>query len=185
MQIFFETHGETHHSRRNIASGWSDPSLTRNGRKQAERIGRRHDYPDTDAVFVPDLQRGIQTATRAFVGITPRTLFIDHRLRECDYGAMTGWAKDKVEAEKPNRIHSAFPAGESPLGGFYQGESYDHAVDRIGSFIDDLSKSSFNRVVIIGGHAVHYGLDFHIRGIPIEEKIQSGYEWMPGWEFEI
>lgn len=175
MQVIFEAHATTLDNEAKICSGWNDVALSAMGEQQAKELGERYKDEPFDAVFCPDLERGYRTAELAFPEIETDRLFLDWRLRECDYGDMTLAPKDEVEDEKINRINKPFP----------NGESYTDAMNRMKSFIEDLSKQKFERVLIIGSRATHYGLDHWIIGKPIEACVSEPLVWQPGWKYQL
>lgn len=175
MKIIFEAHGTTFDNEANLASGWNDVALSKTGEQNAKDMGERYKDEAIDAVFCADLERAYQTATIAFPDFGTRKIFVDWRLRECDYGDMTRQNKDEVDADKINRIDTPFP----------NGESYQQTMDRMGSFIEDLKKFGFQTVVIVGSRATHYGLDHWINGVSIEDCVQTKFKWQPGWDYEL
>jgi hypothetical protein len=58
-------------------------------------------------------------------------------------------------------------------------------MERMRSFIDDLGKMSFQKVIIIGSRATHYGLDVWINGQTLEDCLKHTFKWQPGWEYEL
>ena len=88
VEIIFEFHSTSTDNEAGIASGWSDPPLSPAGRKQAKELGERRRGERIDAVFCSDLRRAAETGEIAFGGVAP--IYGDRRLREFDYGAMTG-----------------------------------------------------------------------------------------------
>lgn len=175
MRIFFEAHGTTFDNEDNKASGWNDVELSKKGIENAKDLGLRYKDVHVDAIFCSDLQRAYNTAKTAFPKIDSKKLFLDWRLRECDYGDMTREDKAKVDLEKENRIDVPFP----------NGESYQETMERMGSFIDDLKRMDFETVIIIGSRATHYGLDHWIKGISTEDCVRTVFAWQPGWEYEL
>jgi broad specificity phosphatase PhoE len=175
MQIIFEAHATTLDNEAKHCSGWNDVALSETGQQQAKDMGQRYKLADFDAVFCADLQRSYRTAQLAFPDITPSKLFIDWRLRECDYGDLTLQPTSQVEADKINRLDKPFP----------NGESYQQAMARMKSFIDDLRQKNYKKVLIIGSRATHYGLDHWIDGVSLEELVSARLIWQPGWKFEL
>ncbi len=175
MKIVFEAHATSLDNEANLCSGWNDVGLSDKGKKEAAELGGRYDLSELDAIYCPDLQRAINTAQIAFPVIDSGKLFLDWRLRECDYGDMTLLPKHEIEAEKSRRIHLPFP----------NGESYEQALERVKSFVDDLKKTEHKRVLIIGSRATHYGLDHWINGKSIEDCVREPMIWQPGWTYEL
>lgn len=175
MKVIFESHATTVDNEAGLASGWNDVALSEIGELQAKNLGQRYADVEINAIFCPDLQRGYRTAQLAFPDVDPTFLFMDWRLRECDYGKMTRAPKDQVDQEKLHRIDKSFPGGES----------YQQTMERMGSFIADLKKQDFKTVLIIGSRATHYGLDHFIGGKSIEEAVGTKFKLQPGWEYKL
>lgn len=175
MKIVFEAHATTLDNEAKVVSGWNDVALSKLGEKQARELGKRYKLEDFDAVYCADLQRAYRTAQLAFPEINSVKLLLDWRLRECDYGDHTLSPRDKVDADKISRIKKPFP----------NGESYEQAMTRLKSFIDDLRSSGHKYVLIIGSRATHYGLDYWIDGKNLEELVSTKMVWQPGWEYEL
>lgn len=175
MKIIFEAHATTLDNEAKVCSGWNDVALSGLGEQQAIDLGERYESEVFDAIFCPDLQRGYRTAQLAFPNIVPNKLFLDWRLRECDYGDMTLAPKDEVELDKINHLTQPFP----------NGESYHDALRRMKSFLDDLSTTKYEMVLIIGSRATHYGLDHWINGKTIKACVSEPLVWQPGWQYEL
>lgn len=176
MNITFLAHSITTDNEQELASGWNDVELSEEGKKRIADWSGSFDIKSIDAVFVSDLQRAYNTAKIAFPGIEPKKLFIDWRLRECDYGDLTRQPKKTVvDPKRLEHIHTPFP----------NGESYEQAMLRMKSFIDDLAAKPFSNVIVIGSRATHYGLDVHISGKTIEACLQETFTWQPGWFYKL
>lgn len=175
MKIIFEPHSITTDNEANVASGWNDVELSAEGIKRAKERSGRFDITSVDAIFVSDLQRAINSAKLALPDIEPKKLFIDWRLRECDYGDLELIAKDKLDQEKIKYIDEPFP----------NGESYRQAMERMKSFLEDLKKMPFQTVLVIGSRATHYGLDVWIDGKTIEDCLKTKFAWQPDWQYEL
>ena len=175
MQIIFEPHATTFDNEAKVCSGWNDVALSPTGEKQAAEMGTRYSLEDFDAIFTSDLQRAYRTAKLAFLELDTLKLRLDWRLRECDYGDMTLAPRAEVDADKITRIRKPFP----------NGESYEQAMQRMKSFIDDLRQADFKRVLIIGSRATHYGLDHWIDNVTLEHLLTHEFVWQPGWKYEL
>lgn len=176
MLLIFEAHATTLDNEAGLASGWNDVALSETGRKQAREMGQRYQLADFDAVFCSDMQRAYETARLAFPAITPDKLFLDWRLRKCDYGDLTATDKAKVDGDRLNRIHQPFP----------NGESYTQAMTRMKSFIDDLAtRTELQKVLIIGSRATHFGFDVWLQGRKLEDLLIQKMIWQPGWQYEL
>lgn len=176
MKITFLAHSITYDNEAELASGWNDVELSPEGIRRIPLWAVNFDLSKIDRVYTSDLQRAYKTAQIAFPEITSEKLLHDWRLRECDYGEMTRKSKpDVVDPARVDHIHEPFPGGES----------YDQAMERMGSFVDDLRGKPFKHVLIIGSRATHYGLDIHINGATIEDCLAHKFTWQPGWEFEL
>ncbi len=87
-------HGESEWNKKNLFSGWMDPSLTRKGVKEAEKAGRalKAKHFSFDIAFTNLLQRSIRT-TKIVLGILEISkipMIKTWRLNERHYGALMG-----------------------------------------------------------------------------------------------
>lgn len=174
ITIIFEAHGTTFDNEAHLSSGHNDVELSPLGIRQSKEMGERYKDESFDVIFCSDLQRSYKSAEIAFGN---KYLIVqDSRLRECNYGDLTQHPSEEVDKEKPKRIHTAFP----------NGESYEQTTDRMKSFIEDLKKNyEGKKVMIIGHRAIQYGLDNLLNGVSLEELTSSHFKWQPGWEYKI
>lgn len=174
IEIIFEAHGTTFDNEAERASGHNDVELSPLGIKQSGEMGERYKDDHFDAIFCSDLQRAYKSAE---IGFGDKFLIVkDARLRECDYGDLTQGPAEVVGKEKPQRIHTPFP----------NGESYDQTTARMKSFLEDLQKNyDGKRVMIIGHRATQFGLDHLINGVSLEELTTAHFKWQPGWKYEL
>jgi broad specificity phosphatase PhoE len=176
VTIIFEPHSTTTDNEAHQSSGWNDVKLSATGMLQAKELGQRRKLKDFDAIFTSDLDRAISTAKLAFGNIAPNKLFIDWRLRELDYGNMTGHPKDEVDQYKPNKITVPFTGGES----------YEQSTTRIHDFLADLLRKFDDKTVMVIGHqATQYGLEYWTNGTPLKESITKPWKWQPGWIYKL
>lgn len=89
VELVFETHSLAEDNEVGIASGWNPGRLSKEGRRLAARLGERHRVQPPMAILTSDLARAVETARIAF-GRTGIPVHEDRRLRECDYGDLTG-----------------------------------------------------------------------------------------------
>jgi broad specificity phosphatase PhoE len=173
VEIVFETHSISVDNERGIATGWLDGELSERGREAARLLGERRREGGIAVVFASDLGRAVATAEIAFrdSGIPIR---FDARLRECDYGELTGMASARLEEERSRRIDVPYPGGES----------YRDCVERMRSFLADLaSEYEGSRVLVIGHSATRWSLDHLLTDTPLEDLVDAPFEWQEGWEY--
>jgi 2,3-bisphosphoglycerate-dependent phosphoglycerate mutase len=172
--IVFETHSTSLDNEAQVASGHRDVDLSRRGEMQAASLGMRRANDGIDVVYVSDLRRSWRTAEIAFKG-TNIPIVRDSRLRECDYGTLTGYPTRKVVAVRPSAVFEPFP----------DGESYRQATLRVARWLDDIRRQNLKRILVIGHRATHYALEHLILGIPLEKAISNPLQWRPGWIYEV
>jgi broad specificity phosphatase PhoE len=169
--VVFETHSTSEHNEAGIATGWLGGALSARGREQAAELGERRRDDGIELVVASDLWRAAETAAIAFEG-SAIPLRVDWRLRECDYGELTGMPRTVLDEQRVRRVDEPWPGGESWRG----------AVARVSSFLDELSGA---RVLLIGHVATRWALDHRVNGRSLEELAAEEFDWQPGWEYEL
>jgi broad specificity phosphatase PhoE len=160
LTLIFEAHGTTFDNEAHLSSGWNDVALSPLGERQSVEMGQRYKDDHFDAIFCSDLQRAYKSAEIGFGTKWP--IIRDARLRECNYGDLTQKPSEIVDAEKPQRISTPFP----------NGESYTQTTARMKSFLDDLKKNyDGKRVMVIGHRATQYGIENVLNGVPLEKLV--------------
>ncbi len=175
VRLVYETHSTSVDNERGIATGWLPGSLSATGRQNAVELGARRRDDGIDAVFVSDLTRAVETAAIAFAdsGIP---VYIDTRLRECDYGAMNGTPVAALRARTAEHLDVPWPGGES----------WRQAVGRLGAFLGYLlERWDGCRVLVIAHSAQRWGLEHLLGGVPLEELVDAPFAWQAGWEYEL
>lgn len=174
VEIIFEAHGTTFDNEAHLASGHNDVALSPLGIQQSKEMGERYKDDHFDAIFCSDLQRAYKSAEIGFGNKWP--IIKDTRLRECDYGDFTQKPSELVDKEKPQRITTPFP----------NGESYEQTTARMKSFLEDLAKNyDGKRVMVIGHRATQFGLENLINKVPLEQLTTVHFKWQPGWRYEL
>ena len=175
IELVFETHSTSVDNERGIATGWLDGELSEVGCEQARALGERRRDDGLAVVFTSDLGRAVETAETAFAG-SSLPVRQDARLRECDYGELNGRPVPEIDAERARRIDEPFPGGES----------YRQAVDRVRSFLQELSPEfDGSRVLLIGHSATRWSLDHLLLGKPLERLVTEPFSWQPGWLYAL
>jgi broad specificity phosphatase PhoE len=173
IEFVFETHSTTEDNERGACTGWWPGTLSAAGREQARQMGQRRANDGVEAIFTSDLARAIETVRIAFPDAAV-PVFMDWRLRECDYGEMTGTHPDMLEPAE--HLDVPFPAGESQR----------QAVQRVGWFVRDLrARGDWSRVLVVGHAATWRGLEHKINGAPLEQLVATPFEWQEGWEYRL
>ncbi len=174
VQILFETHALSVDNERGIATGWRDGELSIDGRRLAAELGRRHLSPAPAAVYASDLGRAVETAEIAF-GTTDVPLHFDARLRECDYGEMTGMPVAELDRERALHVTQPFPGGES----------YADVVARVRRFLDEIVAWDGRTLLLIGHSATRFALDHLLADEDLPTVVQAPFDWKPGWRYSL
>lgn len=174
VQLVYETHSITVDNERGIATGWLPGELSADGRRLAAELGARRRDDGIAAVFTSDLRRAVETAEIAFAG-TGLEIRRDARLRECDYGELTG-APAASLAPRRRFVDEPFPGGES----------YRDCVERTRTFLADaVCELDGGRVLVIGHAAQRFALRHLLEGEPLEDVVDAPFAWQPGWEYVV
>jgi 2,3-bisphosphoglycerate-dependent phosphoglycerate mutase len=175
VDVVFETHSWSVDNDRGVASGWLDGPLSERGRLLAAELGDRRRSDDFACVFTSDLRRAVETAEIAFAG-TDTPIIEEWRLRECNYGALNGVPRARMDVEGPSRIDDRHP----------DGESWQEAILRVEAFLRDLMVTrEGERVLIIGHMSAWYALEHLVNGIPLSEVWQMAFRWREGWSYRL
>jgi broad specificity phosphatase PhoE len=174
IKIWFEPHATSLDNEADLASGWNDVDLSTLGLVQASELIERNIERKIDAIFVSDLQRAIKTAV-PFAEKTGVPIYVDRRLRECNYGKLTQQPKLLLDNEKPSHIDTPFE----------NGESYSECLLRMSDFMKHLKNNFDEKTVLIIGHrATQYGIENVVLGRPILDSLSVKWNWQPGWEYD-
>jgi broad specificity phosphatase PhoE len=172
IELVFETHCTTKDNENGIATGWLPGRLSPAGREQAIDLGRRRNGDKFQAIFSSDLSRAVETVDLAFGDRIP--VFLDWRLRECDYGLLNG--HPTAALRRFDHLDEPYPAGES----------FTQAIRRIGRFLDDLAwRWSASRILVVGHTTTRWAFDHFIGGEPLDELIVRDFAWREGWEYRL
>lgn len=175
LTIWFESHATTTDNEAKLASGWNDIDLSEAGVEQTHQPVKRSKERGIQVIFTSDLQRAVKTGVPTAKELRI-PLYVDERLRECNYGELSQKPKERVDEQKVQRITEPFP----------EGESYEDCMKRMGEFLDYLKQNFDGKTVMVIGHrATQYGLEHHILGKSIEQCLTDPWQYQPGWKYEL
>jgi broad specificity phosphatase PhoE len=175
VSLVYETHSTTTDNEAGRCTGWQPGELSATGIENARELGRRRRDDGIDLVVSSDLHRAVQTVDVAFAGSTvPRRT--DPRLRECDFGDLTGSPVAVLHAQRRARVDTAFPGGQS----------YRQVADGVAELLAELRRDhDGERVLLVGHAATRYALDHLLTGRPLESAAAAPFGWREGWEYVL
>jgi broad specificity phosphatase PhoE len=149
--VYIFRHSESTDNRNGIFSGWRDAKLTPYGISQARKIAKKLKTKHIELAFSSDQTRALQTANEVLKFHKGVPIIVDARLRERDYGKLTGTSKEAFKKKNPKLYqvyHRSYNKG--PPGG----ESFHDVNKRVAPFIKDLLKimKTFKANVAISAH---------------------------------
>ena len=174
LVVVYETHSTTVDNERGIATGWLPGELSPVGVDQAAELGARRRDDGIDLVLTSDLRRAIQTAEIA-LGDTGIPIVTNQRLRECDYGTLTGGLVAQI------RPSIAFLDQRFP-----DGESYRDVCWRTAAVLEELAvRPDLRRVLIVAHSAQRWALRAVLGGEDLADVLSGPDRWQPGWEYVL
>jgi 2,3-bisphosphoglycerate-dependent phosphoglycerate mutase len=173
IEIVFETHSISEDNERGIASGWNHSRLSERGKLLARELGTRRREDNIDAVFSSDLARAVETAHIAFEKSSV-PIFLDWRLRECNYGVLNGQSVVVVRGERYKYLDAPYP----------DGESWRQAVARVSRFFDDVELlRAHARILLVGHVATRWACEHFLNRVRLEDLAAPELDWQAGWEY--
>ncbi|GIG91740.1 histidine phosphatase family protein [Plantactinospora endophytica] len=175
VDIVYETHAMTTDNEAGLATGWQPGHLSEYGRRGAHELGQRRRDDGLHVVFCSDLSRAVETVEIAFpVRMLP--VHQDSRLRECDYGELTGHPVAELAPLRVRHLDEPFPGGQS----------YRQVVAQTRNFLRDLSAAwDGSRVLVVAHSANRWALDHLLHGVPLADLVAAPFEWQPGWSYRL
>jgi broad specificity phosphatase PhoE len=174
IRLVYETHSTTVDNERGLATGWLPGELSQVGLDQARELGARRRDDGIDLVLTSDLARAVRTTDIAFGGSGIRVVQ-DRRLRECDYGSLTG---GPVAGTRPRIafLDDPFPGGES----------YRDVHRRTADVLTELAqRTDLTRVLIVAHSAQRWSLRALLGGEDLANVLTEPDPWQPGWEYVL
>ncbi|MEK6959039.1 MAG: histidine phosphatase family protein [archaeon] len=127
-------HGSTFDDE-NIFCGWLNNPLDKKGQAQAEVLAKNLKDENIDFAFCSDQLRSKQVLAEVLANRSKVEVFVDPRLRERNYGALTGLDRETVKNQFPHEY-------DSLNKGYYvlipKGESVHEVSKRVFPFLRDV-----------------------------------------------
>ena len=176
IEITYFVHGTTPDNEKSIATGLNDVSLSELGIKQSKELKKTLKDKKFDVIITSDLKRATESANYAF----GKDYITDKRLREINYGDMTGKSSKEVYDLKKETINEPYP----------NGESHKNVEKRMRDLIDDISKKyKGKKIAIIAHQATQQALDVILKGKTWKQAFDEDWRntkaWQPGWKYKI
>jgi 2,3-bisphosphoglycerate-dependent phosphoglycerate mutase len=134
-RIFIFRHGQTDDNKNKIFSGWRDPDLNEEGIKESQSLRDKLRGEKPTKAYASDQIRCVHTLQIVLEPHQKVEVFQDVRIRERDYGDLTG--QSKIEWEKKDPInyklwHRSYDVAPT------NGESIAMVEKRVIPFLEDL-----------------------------------------------
>jgi broad specificity phosphatase PhoE len=178
VEITYFVHGTTTDNEHDLATGWQPGELSEVGREQSVHLGTLVANEHFDVVLCSDLKRSPDSAELAFGDKFP--VIQDQRIRECNYGDLTGKSAALFKDHLTDYIDTPFP----------NGESYHDVEARMRSLVDFVRQNyQGKRVAIMAHQGPQLALDVILGGKTWEQAIAQDWRltkaWQPGWPYRI
>ena len=173
IKVSYFVHGTTRENKQGLASGWLPGELSELGIKQAKELGKLVSHRHFDVVFCSDLKRAVDSVKFGFSD--KYKIIQDKRLRECNYGDLTG---NSFNFNLKEYVNKPFP----------RGESYKDVERRIADFLNSLKKNYAGKHIAVVSHqAPQLALEVLLKDKTWQQAINEDWRnkkaWQPGWEY--
>jgi 2,3-bisphosphoglycerate-dependent phosphoglycerate mutase len=150
-KLFIFRHGETFDNKEKIFSGFRQTDLTPEGIEEAKGIGEKLKNETVTKAFQSDLIRSQHTLELVLNGWHKNIEIItDARIKERDYGDLTGKSKIEVEKQDPEQYKLWHRSYDTPPP---NGESIAMVEKRVLDFLKDILPTLTKEdVVFISAH---------------------------------
>lgn len=133
--IYIVRHAQSVDNENHVFSGWRDSPLTKKGKETAKELARHLKHKQIDLAFSSDQVRALDTAKEILKFHKKVPIIVDARLRERDYGTLTGTSKIALQLKNPKQYavyHRSYTVAPP------RGESFQMVNARLQPFIKDL-----------------------------------------------
>ena len=170
-------HGQSEWNKKNLFTGWKDPSLTELGVEEAIRAGEllKTKGLSFDAMFTSDLFRAQETGRLILehMNLSNIDIIKDQNLNERNYGDLAGLNKDEARSRwGDEQVHIWRRSYDIPPPG---GESLKNTAERVLPYFNNkiLPKIKENLNILIAAHGNSLrALVMELEGISPEEIVK-------------
>ena len=170
-------HGQSEWNKKNLFTGWKDPSLTELGVEEAIRAGEllKTKGLSFDAMFTSDLFRAQETGRLILehMNLSNIDIIKDQNLNERNYGDLAGLNKDEARSKwGDEQVHIWRRSYDIPPPG---GESLKNTAERVLPYFNNkiLPKINENLNILIAAHGNSLrALVMELEGISPEEIVK-------------
>ena len=170
-------HGQSEWNKKNLFTGWKDPSLTELGVEEAIRAGEllKTKGLSFDAMFTSDLFRAQETGRLILehMNLSNIDIIKDRNLNERNYGDLAGLNKDEARSKwGDEQVHIWRRSYDIPPPG---GESLKNTAERVLPYFNNkiLPKIKENLNILIAAHGNSLrALVMELEGISPEEIVK-------------
>ncbi|HEV2340068.1 MAG TPA: histidine phosphatase family protein [Patescibacteria group bacterium] len=179
-KIFLFRHGQTSDNKDKIFSGWRNVDLTPEGEKEAEKIAGKLRSETPTKAYASDLIRSQHTLQIVLASHPPVPTVIDPRIKERDYGNLTGKSKTELEEKDPVHFQLWHRSYNTPPPG---GESIAMVEKRVIAFLQEMfNDMKQNDCIFISAHGNSIRpMRKHFEHLSNEEM--CSYEYAPATVF--
>ncbi len=180
-EIYIFRHGQTTDNKEKIFSGFRNPDLTEEGIREAQNLRDKLKDKVVTKAYSSDQTRAIHTLQIVLEPHQNVQVFQDPRIRERDYGDLTGGSKVEEEEKNPEQYKIWHRSFDVPPP---NGESIEMVEKRVLPFIEDLKKDlEPNDVIFISASANSIRpMRKYFENLTPQETV--GYEYSPAQIFE-
>ncbi len=183
-KIFTFRHGETTDNADGIFSGTRDCDLTQRGVEEAQKIGGALKNELVTKAYCSAQLRSRRTLEIVLTFHPGVPIIVDDRIKERDYGDLTGLKKEEVERQNPEQYrlwHRSYEATPP------NGESIKDVEVRVLSFLSELKKDlKQTDVIFISAHGNSIRpMRRYFEGISIEEMVSFEHTLGKIYNYEV
>jgi 2,3-bisphosphoglycerate-dependent phosphoglycerate mutase len=149
-RIFIFRHGETYDNKHHDFSGFRNVDLNEQGISEAQKIKEALKDEQVTKAYQSDLLRSQRTLEIVLEGHENVEVITDARIKERDYGDLTGLSKEKIEKGFPELFEAWHRSYDIPPP---KGESIKDVEKRVLEFLADFVPTwRENDVIFISAH---------------------------------
>jgi len=150
MKIYFIRHAQVGSNLKNIAYNKKNEDLTKEGKKQAEKLAKKLIRLNIDKIFISKSKRAYQTIL-PLLKLQSISVKKDKRLDDCKYGIFSGLTLKEAKGKHPKIFKKRWEdKWNIPIP---KGESFKDVAERLCSFFKNLEREAkkfqFENIVIV------------------------------------